>query len=404
VLHTASQQVAHYFVLAKQGFVPSNATFVKDSILYSRKLQASTHIPHYSVPTKQGFVLSKAQLAKKQHPNYPHIKLLMYIVIAYMKFSEAINSYFHFTKNERRAVVTALVLIVLISFVPFLYDQVRPLQVKQDTAFFRELAALQMAKDSLTKDDAPNNGNGRPANQYASHNYAPKGRLFPFDPNSIDEAGWQELGLRAKTIQTILHYRSKGGRFRKPEDLAKIWGLFQNEYERLRPYIQIAAANTTVAYPKNEFAANVPGNFSTPTTKTATIVEINAADTTALIALPFIGSKLAARILNYRDKLGGFVSVDQVGETWGLPDSTFQKIKNRLRCDVGQIKKIDLNTADANALRHPLIRWNIAKVLIEYRNQHGPYASLNDLLLTGVVDETLLAKIRPYLTVGAPTK
>jgi DNA uptake protein ComE-like DNA-binding protein len=63
------------------------------------------------------------------------------------------------------------------------------------------------------------------------------------------------------------------------------------------------------------------------------IIDINSADTTSFIALPGIGSKLAARIINFRDKLGGFYSVAQVGETFGLPDSTFQKIKQYLKLE-----------------------------------------------------------------------
>lgn len=74
------------------------------------------------------------------------------------------------------------------------------------------------------------------------------------------------------------------------------------------------------------------------------MVTINDADTSAFIALPGIGSKLSARIVAFRDKLGGFYSVEQIGETWGLADSTFQKIKGRLQVS-GEVRKINVNTA-----------------------------------------------------------
>ncbi|MBD0333718.1 MAG: helix-hairpin-helix domain-containing protein, partial [Chitinophagaceae bacterium] len=148
--------------------------------------------------------------------------------------------------------------------------------------------------------------------------------LFSFDPNTLSLQGWKRLGLNDRTIRTINNYRSKGGKFYKPEDLKKIWGMPQGFYERVENYITI----TSVQRNENSYTAHY-----TPTTNYETkerriaVVNINEADTSALIALPGIGSRLAARIVNFRDKLGGFYSVDQIRETYGLPDSTFQKIK-----------------------------------------------------------------------------
>ena len=104
------------------------------------------------------------------------------------------------------------------------------------------------------------------------------------------------------------------------------------------------------------------------------VIDINTADTSAFISLPGIGSKLAARIVNFRDKLGGFYSIDQVGETFGLPDSTFQKIKQYLKLENTSIKKININTATVDELKaHPYIKYSVANPIIAYRNEHGPF-------------------------------
>jgi DNA uptake protein ComE-like DNA-binding protein len=139
---------------------------------------------------------------------------------------------------------------------------------------------------------------------------------------------------------------------------------------------------------------------SSPTTRyVAKIIEINSADTSALISLPGIGSKLALRIINFRDKLGGFASVDQVGETYGLPDSTFQKVKSRLQCNSNSVRKFNINTVDINTLRtHPYIKWNIANAIVNYRQQHGNYKSLDDLKKIVIVNTEAFNKIAPYLT------
>ena len=117
-----------------------------------------------------------------------------------------------------------------------------------------------------------------------------------------------------------------------------------------------------------------------------------------MIALPGIGSKLAARIINFRNKLGGFYSVEQIGETFGLQDSVFQKIKGWLIVD-GTVQKININSATKEELgKHPYIRWNLANAIVAYRNQHGDFKSLNELKNIAVIDEATFEKIVHYLS------
>ncbi len=128
------------------------------------------------------------------------------------------------------------------------------------------------------------------------------------------------------------------------------------------------------------------------------IIDINMADTTVFISLPGIGSKLATRIVTYREKLHGFHSVEQVAETFGLPDSTFQKIKPRLVVSDSAITKININKATAEDLKTPYINYNLANIIFQYRVQHGPYKNLADLKKIMLIDDVLLNKISPYLT------
>ena len=194
--------------------------------------------------------------------------------------------------------------------------------------------------------------------------------------------------MNEKTIRTINNYRSKGGKFYKPQDLEKIWGLPPGFYQRVKEYISIAKAHQQE---ENIIQATKPEkkNFN---------VDVNNADTMALIALPGIGSKLALRIINFRNKLGGFYSVDQIKETYGLADSTFQKIKIYLIVD-GQVEKINLNTVTKDELKtHPYIKWNLANAIIEYRTQHGDYKSIEDLKNISMLDENTFIKIAHYLS------
>ncbi|CAN5518310.1 hypothetical protein BH10BAC3_BH10BAC3_18350 [soil metagenome] len=129
-------------------------------------------------------------------------------------------------------------------------------------------------------------------------------------------------------------------------------------------------------------------------------IDINQADTTVFIALPGIGSKLATRIVNYREKLHGFYSVEQVGEVFGLADSTFQKIKHWLVINDTVISKININTANSDDLKTPYISYNLANAIYQYRLQHGSFSSLADLKKIMLVSDAVFNKIVPYLTIG----
>ena len=190
---------------------------------------------------------------------------------------------------------------------------------------------------------------------------------------------------------------SKGGRFYKPEDIGKIWGLHEDEVKRLLPYVRIESK------PENKFAPErtVPttNTYEKPKFTIAT-VDINEADTSAFIALPGIGNKLANRIIAFREKLGGFYKVEQVAETYALQDSVFQKIKGKLVISNSNVKKMNINNATMDELKvHPYIRYNIANAIVQYRNAHGNFLSVNDLKKIMIITDDIYNKVAPYLTV-----
>jgi competence protein ComEA len=303
------------------------------------------------------------------------------------------KEYFSFTKKERTGIVTLLLLIGAITALPYFFSST---QVPDQTA----IAAFEAQKAWLQRN---NNDTTRLASQEytapertISKSVAPPPApaSFPFDPNTLSAAAWERLGLSQRTVQTIQHYISKGGRFKRATDLQRIYGLKKQDCERLMPYVQIADTQLHVAYKQNW---PVREKYVKPP---PAIVDINQADTNALIALPGIGSRLANRIVSFRYKLGGFYTVQQLGEVYGLPDSTFQLIKPRLECATVLLKKININTADAAALKqHPYIRWNIANAIVQYRQQHGVYQSPNDLQQIAIITPELFQKLVGYISV-----
>jgi competence ComEA-like helix-hairpin-helix protein len=320
-----------------------------------------------------------------------------------VKWNEFVSDYLTFSRKERIAVLAIAILILFVIVAPKLisHRNAATSNTVTDTSWISAAKKLEI-KETEGKDRKPYNtqsGDNDYAYQYdrSVNSSSPSGNLFYFDPNTLDQEGWKKLGLRDKTIHTIQNYLSKGGRFKKPEDLQRIYGLFPNEYERIAPYIKIEAGEETKNNANNTDKNPVESQPAKTYTSGYSIIEINSADTAAFVALPGIGSKLAARIVNFRDKLGGFYSINQIGETYSLPDSTFQKIKQYLKLDNSSVKKININTATKDEMKaHPYIKWNLANIIVEYRNQHGNFNSLADLKKISAITDSTYLKIVSY--------
>ena len=308
-----------------------------------------------------------------------------------------LKEYFTFPARERRAVLVLLALVVLFALLPRLF----PFLVKEPPPPFSppEAVALRHTAPEAGSTASRLERDGQPVTNRTSRSPAGdwfKGELFYFNPNTATEADWKRLGVREKTVQSILNYRSKGGVFRRPEDLGKIYTLHPKVYEKLLPWVRIPAepaAQKTV--PPATQQPEKTENTSRPSR-----LLINQADAVAWQRLPGIGPAFAHRILRFREKLGGFVSVNQVAETYGLPDTTFNQIRELLVADDSNIRRINLNTATWEELKaHPYIDSRTARTILAYREQHGPFASVETLRRIGSMDDELYQRIAPYLSV-----
>ena len=322
-----------------------------------------------------------------------------------MNWKEFVGDYLTFTRRDRIAVIAIITILGIIFFLPkalSMRESSKP--VTTDTAWITKMKNLAQKEIDNDNQYSKYNNENSSAYQYdrSTNNYhnKSKGELFFFDPNTLSTEGWQKLGLREKTIGTIQNYLGKGGKFRKPEDLQRVYGLFPNEFERIAAYIRIESSGETSSSNYNS-AGKYPENQEKKTsTSRFSMVDINSADANTFIELPGIGSSFSARIIKFRDKLGGFYSIDQVGETYGLPDSTFQKIKQYLKLENTAVKKININTATIDELKdHPYIRYSLANPIVAYRNLHGPFAKLEDIKKVMVVTDEIFKKITPYLIV-----
>lgn len=300
------------------------------------------------------------------------------------------KDYFYFTASQRRALVLLGSLVVVLFVVnityPYVINRNKSLEVK-DTAFISEVIRFKSSLKEAKQDY-------RYRNKYPNNNFDYKDNgfqkippvLFSFNPNTLDSAGFVKLGLKPFMAHNILRYRAKGGKFRTVEAFSKIYGLSAEQFDRLQPFIQLPAEEKLIYANKEE----------TP----SIMLELNKADTLDLKQLRGVGSGIAKRIVAYRNKLGGFVSVNQLKEVWGISPELAQQLMTSVKVDASQIKKIPVNKSSIDRLKnHPYINFYCAKAIYEYRKNEG---KINSIEVCKKIDDEMLTpefweKVEPYL-------
>jgi DNA uptake protein ComE-like DNA-binding protein len=203
---------------------------------------------------------------------------------------------------------------------------------------------------------------------------------------------------------------SKGGKFRTKKDVAKLYALSPADYERLEPFILLPDSIPKKRYrsgkprqwPERNTAEPVAAKPAWTDRRTLSKVEVNSADSLALVALPGIGPSFAKGILAYRERLGGFVSMEQLAEVYVLKDKpdALVRMKELLVLDTLLVKRIPINSCTVEELaEHPYARWKLAKPLIAYRAQHGPFRTVADIRGCVLIDDEAFRKLAPYLSV-----
>jgi competence protein ComEA len=331
----------------------------------------------------------------------------------FSRLTDFVRDYFGFSQRETRGFLVLLVLILLLLAAPFLYRWLAPAP-KNDTSAADQrkldsLVALMQTEDTRQEADRKAQYGNRYANsddKTTSERFA-EPKLFNFDPNTASVSQWQQLGLPRYMAERIDKYRSKGGQFRKKEDLLRIYDFPPDLYDQLEPYIQVKgekgqsgsrfADNASADKPGGPGAG--PNRYEKPAYVKPAIqpFDINTADTAQLIALKGIGSGRARQIVKFRDALGGFINTDQFAEIFNIDSLSMSELQQYARIKT-EVRKISVNTATAEELdRSPYLSRRQAEIIVRYREQHGAYANAEALKPIRILDAKTIDKIAPYL-------
>ena len=189
----------------------------------------------------------------------------------------------------------------------------------------------------------------------------------------------------------IFNYLKKGGAIYTVKDLAKIYSIDQKTIDLTQSKIIFSDSTSRKSPQKSNpfFVKKVPKK-----------VELNSCDSAALDSVFYMSSYLAGRIINYRNRLGGFFELAQIQLIYGIDTTVYAKIANHLSLDTTNIKRIDLNKVSLEKLaQHPYIGFKLAKVMVNYRAQHGAFKSKSDLKKIILINEEIFRKIERYILI-----
>lgn len=302
------------------------------------------------------------------------------------------REFFYFNRSDRSVVLSIIVFAAVVWLLVMFFDNTDEVgrigtAVPKDSVGYSATSINYTSKNYAEREDAK---------PYYYNVGDVKVERFPFDPNTADSTQLLRLGLQPWQVRNIYKYRAAGGHYTRPSDFARLYGLSSKQYKELEPYICISAAYR----PAQEIAIKDEVVHSKDTVRyprKITLqqrIAINNADTTLLKRIPGIGTYYAKKIVDYRERLGGFVSLKQLKEIDGFPESTLQY----MCIPDGGVRKIKVNKLTLNQLKaHPYINFYQARDIIEYRRLRGPLTNIDDLKFLPDFTPDVIERLRPYM-------
>jgi competence ComEA-like helix-hairpin-helix protein len=208
-----------------------------------------------------------------------------------------------------------------------------------------------------------------------------------FNPNTYTLSDWTNLGLSEKQSVVILKFTSRG--IYNEEDLKRIFVIPEVLFELIRD---------SVVYP--ERIQNTPNQESfKKQAKQINLINLNTADTTEFMKIYGIGAFYAKQIIRYREKLGGYLTKEQLFEVWKMTPEAYEKIKDHVFISEKDVKRININSVTIEELKvHPYLKWNQANSIVKMRIQRNGFKNIEEIKESVLIDSETYEKLFPYLS------
>ena len=309
-----------------------------------------------------------------------------------------VRNYFGFPKSQTYGLLILIPMIFVILLLPNLYKgltQIEYDKFESDKALLDSLISEWNENLNTPKVDAGFNADIV---------------LFNFNPNSSSIEELVSLGLEQRLANRLINYRNAGGNFSVKDDLKKIYGFPSSLFESLRPYIllpdKLPESNerrrvqiTETDMEESLKETNVNQRRSEKVEALMFTIDINTADSLAFRKLRGIGPVYSSRIVKFRAIVGGFNSVGQIKDVFGISDSLFQSFEHQLLVSPAfKPIQININLASFKEINaHPYISFEQTKEIMNGKSKYGKYRSPADLQMLSLFDSLQIVKLTPYL-------
>jgi competence protein ComEA len=284
-----------------------------------------------------------------------------------MKISiEPIRNWFGYSRRERRSSTVLLVILLTVISVRYVVPE-------------SHIKVEDVSSAYVLDDEDKGKGHAETSHAQAA---------FYFDPNTASLDTLIKLGFTQKEAGTLISYRKKGGKFRRASDMKKVYGLDSIKAEGLIALVEIEADTIKKNAVIRTYSRKPP-------------IDLNNCDSAALVSLPGIGPVLAARIIKYRHLLGGFASVEQLKEVYGIKPETYDIIESRVTADSSVVEKINVNRADFREFsKLPYFEKYEITAVLKYRQLQGKITGIAELVENKIITQEKAEKVLPYLKFG----
>ncbi|MGM0581630.1 MAG: helix-hairpin-helix domain-containing protein [Bacteroidota bacterium] len=301
-----------------------------------------------------------------------------------------LRNFFGFSRTEANGFIILSLLMLLILLAPiisknYLLQHQINMQTEADrkelTALLRKLENNStIKKDKTPKESAP---------------------LQNFDLNLSNTKDLEKAGFPSFLAKRIVKYRKNIKPFAQKSDLLKIYGVDSSLYKKVYPRMDITKVPQRKK-PKPQKAENTKTTNKPKESKKTRLsaVDINNADSSQLQNIYGIGPAYSKRIIKYREFLGGYHSLQQLDEVYGLKQENLDSLKKYVFLkDKLKLRQLKVNQLEADSLvDHPYISYKEANLLVNYRKQHGEFKSVSDLLAIKILDSSWVKKVTPYIS------
>ena len=269
-----------------------------------------------------------------------------------------IKSYFKFSSEQRLGVFVLFAIIISVQLAYFFTDFS---SVSNDSPEKEKWLSLQSQIDSLKQEKL---------------DYVPK--MYPFNPNFISDYKGYKLGMSVSEIDRLLAFRKQNKYVNSPEEFQAVTKVSDSLLNAISPYFKFPdwvknkkEFREYKKYPNAAFAKK----------ETIVIIDINQATQEDLIKIYGIGEAISLRILKMKESLGGFVSMEQMKDVWGLSPEVIENLNSHFKVSaLPDVKKVDINNASIKELsQFPYFNYQIARQIVTFRSMNGDFKNVDDL-------------------------